>query len=180
MHQPQSQDEVEPVVRALQGIDHLLDVVWNPKAQMIAPGAYSALGVATPPSYDGRWQVIRYDTHNWHNERTINGRQYCVIVTVTETYDADGIRCMVKNGAYAPIGPWLIDYMHAADAQNVKAMTAIREKLWGQDDALEAADDAESDAMFRDALDKTHFDAVHAGGVGNWQGKGMDFTQPKE
>lgn len=180
MTQPQSQEEIGPVVHALQGMDHLLDLVWEPKAVMVAKGSYSPLGQLVPPRYEGRWQVIRYDTHNWHEDRRHNGRQYCVICTVTETIDADGIRCMVKDGAYAPIGPWLVDFMHMADAANMKAMSAIRAKLWGQEDAAELAGESDSDAMFTEALDKTHFNAVYAGGVGNWQGKGMDFSNTKE
>ena len=172
---PQGDNEIAPVLSALRLIDPLLSVIWNPKAVMVGKGSYTALGVATPPAYDGRWQVIRYDTHHWSPTR-----DYCLICTVTETIVVDGIRCLVAGGKYAPVGPWLVEFMQAADAQNVRTMTALRKKLWAQDDALDNADESESDAMFIDALDKTHFDAAYAGGVGNWQGKGMDFTPPKE
>lgn len=173
---PQSLDEIEPVVSVLRGMDHLLSIIWEPKGKKISTGSYSVLGVASPPVYEGRWQVIRYDTANNHETRTHNGRQYCVICTVTQPERVDGILCLTAKGEYAPIGPWLIEVMQAADAANVRMATELRKKLWAQDDALETAGDCDEDAMFREALDKTHFSANYAGGVGNWQGKGMDFT----
>lgn len=169
---PQSDSEVLPVVEALRRLDPLLDVRWNPKKHVLVPGSYSVLGERIDPVYDGRWEVIRYQSASQlHRER-----DYAVIVTVSALIDVDGIPCMIDKGPYAPLGEWLVRYMQAADAANVQAFTAIRNKLWAQDDALEHAKDAEGEAKDRDALDRVHFDAVYAGGVGNWHGKGADFS----
>lgn len=172
---PQSWDEVGPVVEALQRLDGLLDVIWNPKAKMLARGAYSALGILTPPSYAGRWQVIRYNT-----EHTNSRRDYALICTVTQPVVVDGIRCLQADGEYAPVGWWLVELMQSADASNVRAFTALRNKIWAQDDALDTQDDAADDAMARESLDHVHFKAIFAGGVGNWMGKGADFTSTSE
>ena len=169
MDAPQSMDEVRPVVEALQQLDGLLDIRWNPKAFQLEPGSYSEFGKLTPPTYAGRWEVIRYQTPNLSD-----ARDYCVLCTVTEPKDFDGILCLVDRGPYMPVGSWLVEYMRSADAANVRHMTDLRNKLWAQDDAFQHADDAAAEAMDREALDRVHFGAVFAGGVGNYQGRGFD------
>lgn len=173
MDAPQSQDEVGPVVDALRRIDPLLDVIWNPKARMVERGAYSVLGKATAPKYVGRWQVIRYDTPH-----TDSRRNYCLICTITRPEVRDGITCLVDNGEYMPVGSWLVDFMQSADAANTRACEALRARLWAQDDALDSANDTADAAMATDALDRVHFDANYAGGVGNWMGRGAAFSPP--
>lgn len=175
MEAPQSQDEVGPVVAALKSIDHLLDIIWQPKAFMTARGSYSVTGTMTPPTYAGRWQVIRYETPNLSAKR-----DYCVICTVTEPVIHNGVRCLTEEGPYAPIGFWLVDFMHAADSANTKAMEAMRAALWSAEESIEHQHDAAEDAMAMESLDHVHFHANYAGGVGNWQGKGADFTPTKE
>jgi len=168
---PQSMDEVQPVIDALRRIDPLLDVIWNPNAKLLTRPFYSVTGQLTPGTYDGRWQVIRYNTAH-----TSAQRDYCLICTVTKPTEVGGILCLVDDGEYMHVGPWLVDLMRSADAANVRAFTEIRNKLWAQDDAIEHANDAAEEAAEREALDKVHFDAAYAGGVGNWQGTGAAFT----
>lgn len=175
MNAPQSVDEIGPVVAALKGIDHLLDIIWNPKAFMIERGSYSVLGHVTPPKYAGRWQVIRYETPNLSVRR-----DYCVICTVTEPVEHRGILCLQEEGPYMPIGWWLVDFMQRADSANTKAMERLRAQLWAEEELLEHATDCAHEGMAIEALDHVHFDANYAGGVGNWQGKGADFTPTKE
>lgn len=174
MQAPQSRDEVEPVIRALQRMDGLLDVIWNPQAKMTSRGAYSVTGKLTPPTYEGRWQVIRYQT-----EHTNSRRDYALICTVTAPIDVDGIRCLQADGPYAPVGEWLVALMQSADAANVRTFTALRERLWAQDEKIEHEHDAAEEAMALESLDHVHFKGVYAGGVGNWMGRGANFT-PQE
>jgi hypothetical protein len=166
------------VVEALQRIDHLLDIIWQPKAFIVERGMYSVFGTLTPHTYAGRWQVIRYDTATLHPDRLLNGRSYCVICTVTTLAEHNGVPCLQQNGGYMPIGWWLVDFMQAADAANVQAIARLRARLSADEDRIEHA--ADDDAGDREALDRVHFDAVFAGGVGNWQGKGADFTPTKD
>lgn len=175
MDAPQSKGEVEPVVRALKGMDHLLDLIWNPKAFMLERGSYSVLGQLIPPTYAGRWQVIRYDTPNLSPTR-----DYCVLCTVTQPVTHNGVVCLTEEGPYAPVGEWLVRYMQAADAANVRAATAMRARLWAAEEAIEHRHDAADDAMAAESLDHVHFHANYAGGVGNWQGKGAAFSPSAE
>lgn len=176
MDAPQSWEEVGPVVRALQGMDGLLDIRWNPCAFVLDKGAYSVTGKLTPPTYAGRWEVIRYQTAS----RLHAEREYTVICTVTKPQEFGGVLCLVARGEYMPIGEWLVDFMRSADAANVRHMTELRTKLWAHDEVLDHARDSAEEAMAREALDRVHFDAVYAGGVGNWQGKGTDFTPTQD
>ena len=138
---------------------------------MVEKGTYSALGIATPPTYDGRWEVIRYQTATNCHE----GRDYTLITTVTAFREMAGQRVMVADGPYASVGSWLVEYMRAADAANTERFEQIRDRLWRETDRLDTDTDAANEASARDALDKVHFDAVFAGGVGNWS-PGFSFT----
>lgn len=176
---PQSDSEVRPVVDALQRMDALLDVRWNPEAVMLAKGSYSELGKLIPPTYDGRWQIIRYDSANTGHAGVHEGRGYTVICTITEpTIDDHGVIAMAalrEGGAYAPLGEWVVTMMQQADAANVRQFEAIRRHLWAENDRAEDARDRLDEAAAIEALDHNHFQANYAGGVGNWQGKGADF-----
>lgn len=174
MLQPQSDDEIQPVIEALRRLDPLLSVRWNPKAVLLTTGSYTALGKATDPTYDGRWEVIRFETAT----KMRDDRDWALICTVTAPVEYGGTRCMVDVGAYAPIGAWLVEFMHAADAANAKAFAALRDRIHAEDDRRELAKDSFDDAAGRNALDRVHFDAVYAGGVGNWMGRGADFGSP--
>jgi hypothetical protein len=174
---PQSKEEIRPIIESIQTIDRLLDIIWNPQAVLLEKGRYSEIGKLIPPIYDGRWQVIRHQTENFHPERG----DYAVICTLTTPERHDGILCLTHDGPYAPVGEWVIELMRSADAQNVRQFEAIRNKLWRQHDLMEEREADINEAEAREGLDRVHFDANYAGGVGNWQGKGADFADsPKK
>jgi hypothetical protein len=109
---PQSDAEVRPVVEALQRLDPLLDIQWQPKAILVRRGSYSVHGTRVDPEYDGRWEVIRWDTSvSLHKERT-----WTRITLVTQLDLTGKYPQMVCDGPYMPIGPWLVSFMQLWDA----------------------------------------------------------------
>lgn len=181
---PQPDSEVRPIVAELQAIDPLLDIIWNPQAKMLSKGSYSELGKLVPPTYDARWQVIRYDSPEQGHAGVHPERGYTVITDICEYVEYDGILCIVSDGAYAPVDQRILRLMRSADAWQVDRHREIQQKLWRQNDAVEARDGALDEAAAIDALDHNHFVANYRGGVGNWQGcrvdlKGMEAAATK-
>ncbi len=172
MLQPQSESELAPFLADLQACDPLLDVRWEAKAVCTTRAVHAATGVLISPSeYDGRWQIIRYETENLHPDRLHKGRQYAVLCMVTEMQRRDGLLFMVVNGAYAPIDDRIVELIRSS------GFAEVREKMRRQDDGAERAlDEMRDDADVREAIDKAHFKANFAGGVGNWSGRGADFA----
>lgn len=174
--QPQSDRDIKPIIDTLREMDPLLNVRWNPEAILLEKGFYTGSGQLVPPVYEGRWQVIRDLPRG---EESHDGKPYLVIVTVTQpARDPQyGHLLMVKDGAYAPVGQWLIEYMRAADAANVRAFTELRERMWKQHDQIEERAAQIDEGEAREGLDRVHFKANYAGGQGNWSGKGADFGE---
>lgn len=172
--QPQSDRDIKPIIDRLRELDSLLNVRWNAEAILLEKGSYTETGKLIPPRYDGRWQVIRDLPRG---EESHDGKPYTVICTVTEPHREGGILFMVKDGPYAPIGEWLLEYMHAADAANVRAFSELRDRLWRQHEAIEDREAQIDEAEAREGLDRVHHKANFAGGQGNWQGKGADFGE---
>lgn len=122
------------MIEALKRLDHLLDVIWDPKAKMVARGSYDVLGGRLDPVYDGRWKIIRFDTPNLDDRRN-----YAVITTVTERVPvAPGHKAMTMqvDGAYAPIGMWLVEFMETWD----RAQTAWVDAMAAMDREHESAE----------------------------------------
>ncbi len=179
--QPQSDEEIRAFVEQLRAAvnDPLLDIRWNAKAVMLAPGSYSVLGQRIDGRYDGRWQIIRYDDPTRGHAGLNPERGYTVICTVTELCEQEGILYMVplrEGGAYMPICDRLITFMRQCDSQNTAYFEELRKKVWAQHDRAEADLDKLDDSAAIEALDHVHFQGNYAGGVGNWQGKGADFA----
>lgn len=173
---PQSEEEIRPIVERLQQIDPLLDIRWNPEAVIVKPGSYSVEGHRVDPIYDGRWEVIRYQTPSLRSKVE---RDFIVLCTVTEPHTEGGILYMVPlrdGGKYAPIGEWLVTLMHEADAQNVEQFRKLREKLWAQHDAAEAARDKLDEGAAIEAMEHQQFLQLYTARRGNWQGQGADFA----
>jgi hypothetical protein len=157
--QPQSAFDIQPVVEALRRLDHRLDVRWNPAALIVRHGAIDANGKTIPPSYDGRWEVVIYET-----DMSVHGREFAVVYQVRGEHEE-----------YKPIGMWLVEFMQRWDA----AQSDFREnmdQMWAENDALESANDAVEDGAIREAVDRGHFAAYARGGKGTWQGQGADFA----
>lgn len=170
--QPQSDRDIRPIIEALQQIDPKLNIVWSPQHHIIEKGSYSPLGKLTPPTYDGRWLVIRHETENFHPERG----DFAVICVLSAPQRQDGILFITKDGPYAPVGEWVVELMRSADAQNVKMYAALRKKLWAQSDAVDDADGRINEAEAREGLDRVLHTTNFEGGRGKYPGQGADFA----
>lgn len=179
MHAPQSDDEVRPVVEALRRLDPLLDIIWNPKAVLTKHGAYSVLGHATAPEYDGRWEIIRYDpSASLHDDRVHNGRPYVRIIRVTALASggiADKYPVMIADGAYAPIGFYLVGYMALWDRAQQHFIGAM-DALWAEHERVDELRHADSQAAHQQALEKVYRE--HGGGA-YWMGGAQGKASPE-
>lgn len=172
---PQSDEEVRPVVEALRRrLDPLLDIRWEAKAVMTKRGHYSAIGESRLPEYDGRWEIIRYDpSASLHDDRIHNGQPYVRIIRITELASggiANKYPVMVADGAYAPVGMYLVAYMAVWDrAQQhfIKAMDA----LWEEHEAVDRLNHADSQAAHQEALHKVYREHGGEYWTGGAQGK---------
>lgn len=137
MLQPQSDDDVRPVVEALRRLDPLLDVIWNPKAFIERTGTFSATGKALrEPEYGARWQVIRRDkAASLHDER-----EYTLIVTVCACDWSGKYPRMLDKGAYAPLGDWLVRYMRQWDAAQSHLADQMA-RMWAEHEKVDALSD---------------------------------------
>jgi hypothetical protein len=127
---PQSDDEVRPIELALRReLDDRLRIQWDPRALITRPGYIDATGQVVGPEHDGRWKVV-----------IVLGTgepDHCIYVV---RWDGEG------NEAYRPVGPWLLDFMHLWDRQNVHAAEELRRMLH-EEERLEqrAANDREAE-----------------------------------
>ncbi len=175
MDAPQSTEELAPIVAAIRAIDPLLDIRWNPRAVVVAYGSYDAEGNVKPAVYDGRWQIIRYESATTlHPDR--GERSYTVLTNVTEQSTHGGIPCMLYEGPYAPVDWRVVDFLQNADAANVQAFRERQRRLAVADMAVTAGEDAIDEDGALAMLDRQHFNNNYRGGVGNWQGRGADFA----
>lgn len=164
--QPQSDREIYPIVERIRQIDPLLSIRWNAQARILNPGSYSETGKLIPPEYEGRWIVTRQLARD--EQRHYDGREYIVICEVTEPKREGSIIYMERGGAYAPIGEWLVEYLHAADSTNRRQFEELRRRIWAQNEAVEEREQAIDEAAAREGLNRAQFKANYAGGVGNW------------
>lgn len=170
MNQPQSDEQIRPVVEALRRRDPLLDVIWDPKARMLKPGNYDAAGgIRTDPVYDGRWRVIRRDTNGLQN------RDYVIICTVTKPtrIGRRQILFMEENGEYAHVEEWLTEFIDTWDRAARHAMDVEKER-----DRIDAEIDAEEDtrAAHQQALEKVFHESGGTHAIGGAQGKAHPET----
>jgi len=157
---PQSGDDVRVVVEALQQLDHLLDIRWEPRAKMVKRGGYTAEGKILNPEYEGRWEIVRDDHHGtapWREKTRI-----CFVTTPVEI--APGLKAMDADGDYAPLGMWLVEFMRAADKANQEGARRLSERL----DQLNAAKDEaairDGDAGMAEYLGAMYHAGTKAGG----------------
>ncbi len=167
MLQPQSDEEIRPVVEALQQrLDHLLDVRWEPKAVLVKAGSYDVLGGRVDPVYDGRWEIIRYQTATkLHVER-----EYTRITRVTEVVMDGKVPVMIADGAYAPIGWWIVDYMQLWDRAQGAAAEAMQ-RLWAEHDAIDELRHEDDKAAHQEGLEKVYREHGSEYWMGGAQGK---------
>lgn len=173
MIQPQSDEAIRPIVDELKRLDSLVDVRWNPTAVLVKRGDYTVLGKRTDAEYDGRWQVIRYDTPGIHD------RNYVVLVTVTQPVRIGKrqILMMQSKGPYAPIEHWLIEYMQTWDAAQ-RRFAENMASMWADHDQAEiAAVDAHvrDRAAHQEAAEKVYREG---GGGEYWMGGAQGKAHP--
>ena len=161
MDAPQSGEDVQRVVEGLKTLDPLLDIRWNPDAVKLSQGSYTVMGKLIPATYDGRWEVIRYDSET--TRPTAHRGDPVIIYQVRDEHDG-----------YKPLGEWLVQFMRSWDAANVDTARRLMAMLHDDDQADASAENTAIDGI-RDSLDRAHFVGAYAGGVGNWQGRGMDL-----
>ncbi len=173
MLQPQSDDEIKPVVEALRRLDPLLDVIWNPKARILAPGHYTSLGQRTDPTYEGLFQVVRYNTPGLHD------RNYVVLANVTKPtrFGKRNVLMMERDSGYAPVGEWLVEYMQTWDA----AQRHLADSLQSVDEENEkrqsAAAEIDGGGAHQEALEKVYHKAAGSYWMGGAQGKAHPVTE---
>jgi hypothetical protein len=157
MDAPQSDDEVRPVVAALQRIDPRLDVLWNPRCVLTRTGGYDAEGRLVAPTYEGRWQVILHD----RAIQTATWRDHVLVCTVTPpAADAPaGVPALTHNGPYAPLGEWLVEHLRAIDQANAASMAKISAAI----DADLARQDRARDTATAEAAGEACRRQFHAG-----------------
>lgn len=176
MNAPQSWEELAPYIEALKRLDPLLDIRWNPKAFMTQPGSYSALGKRVDPVYDGRYEVIRWQTPNLHRERG-----YAVICTVTEPYVLQSggktIPMMQDHGPFAPVGWWLVDFMALWDRAQGRLAEAYAEEVWAEHDRNEANEFIEQRAAHQEGAERIYRKFAGQYWMGGSQGKAHPETE---
>ncbi len=173
MDQPQSDTELAPIVAAIQAIDPLLDIAWNPRAIVVRYGSYDAEGNVQPAVYDGRWEIRRAD----QGTSLHPGRGYTVLCRITEQTVHGGVPAMLWDGPYAPVDWRVVEFLQNADAANARAFRERQRRLAVADIAVTAGEDAIDEDGALAMLDRQHFNNNYRGGVGNWQGRGADFTE---
>lgn len=151
MDAPQSDAELLPFIQALQGLDARLDIIWNPRAVMEKRGGFDASGRVLDPQWGGRWEVILHDV----SAKTANWRAHTRVCLVTEPVTvATGLQAMQADGAYAPVGDWLVEFIRAADQWNQEKLRHLGGQLDVLNETLErnrfqAALDAAADKSRR-------------------------------
>lgn len=160
---PQSGEDVAAVVRELQLLDHRLNVRWEPRAVMAERGGYTATGGILHPVYRGLWEVILDDK----SFGTAEWRSWTRICFVTKPVDiAPGLQAMAQDGAYAPLGAWLVQFLRQADQHNRDEARRLQQRLDRLNERYErAVMDAGDDATEEAASQQFHAGTKAGGGV---------------
>lgn len=167
---PQSEEEIAPVRDALRLLDPLLDLRWNAQAFVARYAGFDAKGNPSQPKYEGRWEVVRFDTDRLHQER-----DFAVICTVAEIDRTRGYPIMLDKGPYAPIGFWLVEYMQLWDRAQGRFAEEMMKRAWADHERAGEPDDMRAENQ--EALEKVY--RTHGGEywVGGAQGKADPITE---
>lgn len=156
MLQPQSDDEIRPIVAELRRLDERLDIRWNPRAKVNPGGGFDVYGNPNPAfRIEGRWEVILSRS---------DGQPPDVVYQVR--WDGDG------KEAYRPVGWWLVEFMRRWDSTQAH-FRAEWEKAWAEHDAVEQRGQQLDDAATQEFLDEMAFDF----GGPYWIGRGAEFNE---
>lgn len=165
---PQSREDIQPIIDAIQRLDPLLDIRWDAEARTLRRARYDQLrGKWTSAEYDGRWQVIRHDISTAMRPE----RGFTVIVEITQPEWKDSPRLgrypvPIANGPYAAVDWWLVDYLTLFDRAQAHFAIAMEEQWKEHYAAEQVADEA---AAHREAAEKVY--RAHAGEY--WAGRGF-------
>lgn len=168
---PQSEDEIAPIRAALRSRcnDPLLDLRWNAQC-FRKKTAYDAQGLVAGETWEGRWQVVRYDTDRLHLERS-----FAVICTVTAIDPPNAVRkypIMTDHGDYMPIDYRIVDYMQLWDRANGRLAKEAMQQAWAEHDLAEQPEDTR--AANQEGLEKVY----HAAAGKYWQGGAQGAADP--
>ena len=158
---PQSGEDVESVVRDLKPLDVRLGVRWEPRAVLVRRGRYTGEGKLIDPVYRGLWEIILDDKQ----AGTADWRSWTRICFVTEpTEVATGLRAMAQDGAYAPLGPWVVEFLRQADKHNRDEAQRLSKRLDSMNERNDEAKLADGDDAIEEAASKQYHAGTKAGG----------------
>lgn len=175
---PQSGDDVDSVVRELRLLDSRLGVRWEPCAVMVTRGGYDAMGKVRSPVWRGLWEITLADkvfsTAEW--------RDYTRVCFVTVPVDvAPGLQAMAQDGAYAPLGPWVVAFLREADKHNRDAARRLQARLDRMNDAADEAAARAGEDGERELLGRMYHTGTKAGGgISEFHPVGIDLTGATE
>lgn len=160
---PQSGEDVESVVRELRLLDPRLSVRWEPRAVMVKRGRYDPLGKVIDPVWRGLWEIVlddkAFSTANWRDWTRV-----CFVTKPTRI--AGGLTAMAQDGEYAPLGPWVVEFMRQADKHNQDEARRLQSRLDAMNDRYEqSVIDAGDDATEEAASKQYHAGTAAGGGV---------------
>lgn len=161
MDAPQSGEDVSRVVEELQLLDPLLDVRWEPRAVLEKYGGYDAMGKLIAPIYRGLWEVIHHSTA----VKTAEWREWTRVCFVTKPVRiAAGLDAMPDDGEYAPLGPWLVEFLRQADQHNLEAARRRSEQLDAMNERLDQQRMGLDDAAIEELCGRQYHEGTKAGG----------------
>lgn len=171
---PQSSIDLDPVIAALQSrVDAQMSIQWEPRAVLAKHGGYNAEGQVIAPTYEGRWQVIRFNDP----DSTMSNRSWRHLTFVTPTERiAPGVAVMSDNGPYAPVGMWLVEYFEMMNAFNRKAMADMEAAMAPHNARVQQAHEAQYDGKVDEVLRRQFFDGTMEGGVSQFYPVTTDLT----
>lgn len=101
-----------PIEQACRLLDDRIRLVWNPIAYLARPGAFDAFGVAIPPAYEGRYQVVV--------PGSLDGELVALHTLGNE---------LGPHKPYRAVGPWLVEFLQQWDTQNVHQAAAMQQAV---------------------------------------------------
>lgn len=172
---PQGRDEVQRIVDLLRRAvsDDSLDIQWEPRAVLVSRGRYDAMGKMIDPVYRGLWEIRR----SRDPSQTAGWRDWRRVCFITEPEVHKDLTMMYSDGAYAPVGEWVVDFMRQCDAANADRLRDVMRTQRRLDAELEKDQANAAEDEDWQLLDEVYFDSAYAGGSGQYYGRGADFAE---
>lgn len=151
--------------QALQALDALLDVRWNPHALILEPPRLDVYGRGIPARYDGRWEVVRRMTDKAYED---DGDKKRVV------YQVRG-----PDSEYKPLGMWLVEYMQRWDSQQRHFRDEMEKVRRAEELAEQQAMEVDVGAV-EHGVHQLAFAVKHEGGRSVYFGQGTDYAAMAE